>query len=139
MHGPVLRALPRDPRPHRAPGRAAVAGRSIAAVDARGEPGALAPRAHHLVLRDLRARAVRARAPAVRSALQGAVQLLLRGGRRPARERSPRAALAAGVRGGEPLAPAGRRADRTAAGKSVAADPRAADPRPQPRAATPGA
>ena len=43
-------------------GRAAVGGRLPGAVDARRQPDQVAPGAHHLVLRDLRARALRAAA-----------------------------------------------------------------------------
>ena len=63
------------------------------AVDAGREPVEVAPRAHHLVLRDLRARAPGlAGYRAVRPALPRALQLLLPG-RRPSRSRARSAAL----------------------------------------------
>ena len=54
-------ALPRRPRPDAGAGRAALDRGSARPADARREPDQVAPRAHHVVLRDLRARHARRR------------------------------------------------------------------------------
>ena len=130
-------------RPRRDAGaRRAAVGRGLrAAVDARREPGQVASRAHDLVLRDLRARAARARATRRSTRVPRAVQLVLQ-----RRRRTPSAAASAAccrarrsttilayrahvdARCATLLA---RRADHRAAGADRA--------RPPPRAAAPGA
>ena len=57
----LVRSLPNGARGDRAPRRAAVARRSDRAVDAGREPGQMASRAHHLVLREVPAEAARRR------------------------------------------------------------------------------
>ena len=80
-------------------------------VDARRQPGQVAPGPHHLVLRDLRARAEPARLSAVSSRASLPVQLVLRGGR-AARPRPQRGLLCAADRGGSlPLPPPCGRGD----------------------------
>ena len=95
-------------------GRAAAHGRARGAalrrgrdgaVDARREPREVAPRAHELVLRDLRARAGRAGRAAVPPRVRLPLQLLLRRGRAAAAAARARPPLAAAPRGRAPLPP----------------------------------
>ncbi len=80
------RASPRCARRRGARG-AAVAGGLRAAVDARREPGQVASRARHVVLRDVRARGAPARLRAVRPRVPRALQLVLQRRRRQASAR----------------------------------------------------
>ena len=66
-------------------------------VHAGREPGQMAPRAHDVVLRDLRARAEPARLPAVRPGVPRAVQFVLQRGRREAPAAGARHAVAPGL------------------------------------------
>ena len=108
-HDHTLHRLPRRRRarcralsahPPGEPGarRAAVGGGLPGAVDARREPDQVAPRARHLVLRDLRARALRGRLRALRPRLPRALQQLLPGRRRAASAAAARPDHAADAR-----------------------------------------
>ena len=87
--------------------RRAALGRGLpGAVDARREPDQVAPRARHLVLRDLPPRALRARLPAVRPGVPRALQQLLQGRRRAASAAAARPGHAADAgRGASAIAP----------------------------------
>ena len=146
---PAQRLAPADawrrdyaPSGHAGARRAAVGRRLPGAVDARREPDQVAPRAHHLVLRDLRARALRAAASCPSTPLPRAVQQLLPGRRRAAPARAARPDHAADAGRGEALPRQRRRAHAAPAGHRGAATPswrRARHARPAPRAAAPGA
>ena len=121
-------------------GRAAERGRRAGAVDARRQPRQVASGARDLVLRNLRARAPRARLQAVPSALSRAVQQLLQPGGRTASARAARPGVAAEPGRGQGLPRAGRPAHGGAAGDVTRPDDRfAGRARPAARTATPGA
>ena len=77
-------SLSDGPQRDRAPRRAADAGGSADPVDAGRQPGEMAPRPHHLVLRAIPARRALPRLPAVPSRLRLPVQFLLCQRRPPA-------------------------------------------------------
>ena len=85
---PPQQAVHGRPHLHRAARRAAVGRGPDGPVDARRQPDQVAPGAHHVVLRDLRAAPACARLPRLRSRLRVSLQLLLRG-RRPAPSAAP--------------------------------------------------
>ena len=124
--------------------RGAALGRGPGApVDARREPDQVAPRAHELVLRDLRARGAVAGLPPLPSRLPRALQLLLQDRRRAVRARAARPALAPDARRG--AAPIARHVDAAierAARERARISTRALRrrrARPPARAAAPGA
>ena len=134
------RTLPLDPPGHLRAGGAAV-GRGLRdPVDARRQPGEVASRAHHLVFRDLRARAAAARLPRVRCRLSLPVQFLLQRHRRAPPAPRARPALAPRAGGDPRLSPPRRRGDaRTARRGARAARNRRPDrTRAAARAAAPG-
>src|SRR5690606_23183503 len=83
------RRLPAGPRGDRGAGGRAAGGGPAGPEHARGEPGKVAPGAHDVVLRDLRAPGGAARPAPVPPGLRAPVQLVLRRGRAAVRPPAP--------------------------------------------------
>src|SRR5262249_55535064 len=99
-HGRARAEIPGGSPSDGPPGAAIVGGGLSGAVDARREPDQVAPRAHIVVLRD-----VRARRRAASAVLRLPVQFVLRGGRPAPPARRARAAVAAVAGRGQALSP----------------------------------
>ena len=120
------RVLPTGPGPHRGPGRAVVPRGPDGAVHGRRQSHQVAPGPRHVVLRDVRAGAERARLRALPPGLRVPVQLLLRAGGPAAPAPGPRAADPARRRGGRRVPPPRRRGDGRVPRRAAADDvPRA--------------
>ena len=134
------RAVPHRAAVHRGAGRAALGRGPDRADDARRQPDEVASGAHDLVLRDLRAGAARAGLRRGRSGLRLPVQLVLRGGRAPARPPAAGLPHPPRHRRDRRLPARRRRSGRRPAGRGDhARGGRSGRARPAPRAAAPGA